>query len=66
MNDTPNMCEKHKDKTNDEIVKIINRHPATIDRELKRNKGLHGYRSNQANKKVGTKDKIQDFLVIYG
>ena len=51
MNDTPNMCEKHKGKTNVEIAKILNRYPATIGRELKRNKGLRGYRPNQANKK---------------
>ena len=50
-NNTPNMCEKHKGKTNVEIAKILNRHPATIGRELKRNKGLRGYRPNQANKK---------------
>ena len=34
--------EKHKGKTNVEIAKILNRHPATIGRELKRNKGLMG------------------------
>lgn len=43
--------EQHKSKTNVEIAKMLNRHPATIGRELKRNKGLRGYRPNQANKK---------------
>ena len=45
------MCEKHKGKTNVEIAKILNRHPETIGRELKRNKGLRWYQPNQANKK---------------
>ena len=45
------MCEKHKGKTNVEIAKMLNRHPATNGRELKRNKGLRWYRPNQVNKK---------------
>ena len=43
--------EKHKGKTNTEIARILKRSPSTIGRELKRNKGLRGYRPNQANKK---------------
>lgn len=34
-----------------QIAKILGRHHSTIYRELKRNKGLRGYRPNQANKK---------------
>lgn len=31
------------------IAKNLERHPSTISRELKRNKGLKGYRHKQAN-----------------
>ena len=32
----------------DEIATLLNRHPSTISREIKRNKGLRGYRPKQA------------------
>jgi IS30 family transposase len=32
------------------IAKNLNRHPSTISRELKRNKGLKGYQHQQANR----------------
>ena len=33
-----------------EIAKLLERHPSTISRELRRNKGLRGYRPGQAQK----------------
>ena len=48
--------EKHKGKTNVEIAKILNRHPATIGRELKRNKGLTGLAPIRRIKKVRKED----------
>jgi IS30 family transposase len=35
-----------------EIARILKRHPSTISREVKRNKGLRGYRPKQAHEKA--------------
>jgi IS30 family transposase len=39
------------------IAAELNRHPSTISRELKRNKGLKGYRPKQAQRLAGTRRK---------
>ena len=39
------------------IADELNRHPSTISRELKRNKGLKGYRPRQAQRLAGTRRK---------
>ena len=39
-----------------QIAEELTRSPSSISRELKRNKGLKGYRPNQANKVPPNKD----------
>jgi len=39
------------------IAAELNRHPSTISRELKRNKGLKGYRPRQAQRLASTRRK---------
>jgi len=42
-----------------EIARILNRSVSTISREIKRNKGLRGYRPKQAQDKANTRRRIQ-------
>jgi IS30 family transposase len=35
-----------------EIARILKRHPSSISKEVKRNKGLRGYRPKQAHEKA--------------
>ena len=53
-----------------EIARILNRHRSSIYRELKRNKGLRGYRPNQANTKAQSRqaknqNKLTSFFWAY-
>lgn len=53
-----------------QIARTINRHPSSIYREIKRNKGKRGYRPKQANtkaiaRKASNQDKLTDFCWAY-
>ncbi len=48
-----------------EIAEHINRSAATVSRELRRNKGLRGYRPKQAHRnKIGKQNRTPKFISL--
>ena len=60
MNDTRSYALRKAGHSQKEIAEVLRRNPSTISRELGRNKGLKGYRPEQAHRLAQNRKKERD------